>query len=464
MGLVTSFDYLEHHARRTPDRIAITGPGGQIDWTRFRSDAGRFAQALGKLGLDPGRILVLSHPDPYTHWLLLIACESLGLVSASLMPDDTDTEQLLDLADLALTQDRLEGLLAEGGMTEDGHRRHPAGPDAPIRIVRTSGSTGTPKCILLTRRMQNHWIDTITGVNFRGPPPRYYCAYPLSVNPSLYRMEACLRLGGTVILGQASQDLVAFQATHCWLLPRDMGILLQGVRGRWPSPLPLHMNLGGGPVSTALHDATASLFGTEVQVLYGINEAGRIGLVDRDGIVTPLPEVDLQILDESGAPVPEGEEGRIVVRTSGTADGYMNDPEASAEHFRQGWFFTDDIGVLLPDGRFRILGRRSDILNLGGLKTPLGPIEDLLRANLTGLRDVAVTSVPNSQGIEEICVAVVPDGSADLSALFDLVRSTLPPTLGTFWLLSLEKLPSGGSGKVQRSVLKNIFAEARRKP
>jgi acyl-coenzyme A synthetase/AMP-(fatty) acid ligase len=462
MSLATSFDYIELHARQIPGQIAITGPAGEIDWARFRADAETFIQALGRLGLEPGRILVISHADTYIHWLLMIGCEALGLVSASVTPEDTDTTQLLDLADLVLTEDRIAGLLAEGGKAEGEGLKvmSPADSETPLRIVRTSGSTGTPKCILLTRRMQNHWIGTINSLNFRGARPRYYAAYPLSVNPNLYRMEACLRLGGTVILGRASQDLVTYEASHCWLLPRDMATLLQGVQGRWPSPHPLHMNLGGGPVSAALHDATESLFGTEVQLLYGINEAGRIGLVDRDGIVTLLPEVDFKILDESGRALSEGETGRIVVRTSGIAAGYLNDPEASAEHFRQGWFFTDDIGTLLPNGRFRIQGRRSEIVNLGGFKLMLGAVEEALRAHVAGIREIAVTTVPNAQDIEELCVAVVPDGSASQSALFAAVQGMLPATYGKFWLLCLEKLPVGASGKVQRSALKDVFAAA----
>jgi len=475
LGSKTSFDHIERHARETPDRIAITGPERQVSWARFRADAGRFAQALDKLGIEPGQIAAISHPDRYIHWLLVIACETIGAVSASFAAGDPadDAAHLLRLADLVLTDRPVPGcnqhLLTEGwiagvlAQTGAGqHRRHPATPDAPLRIARTSGSTGTPKCMVIKRRMQAYWIASMAAYNFNnGPATRFYAAYPLSVNPSYYRIEACLRLGATIIFGHASQDLVTFEATHCWLLPRDMVALLQGVRGAWPSARPLHMILSGGPVSAALHDQTAALLGTEVRIVYGANEIGGIGLQDRDGVGTVLPEIDFKIVDEDGRALPAGVPGTIAIRSPGLVEGYLNDPETTRAFFAQGRFLTDDIGVLLADGRFRIIGRRSEIINLGGVKLSPAPIEEGLRADIAGIRDVAVTALPNPQGIDEICVAVVPDASADPSALLNSVRAALDPSFGWVWLLALKQLPLTASGKVQRSAVKEIFAAMR---
>lgn len=464
MRLATGLDYLEQHAKKTPDRIAVTGPGGQVDWAGFHADAAHFAHALGAIGVGPGRIAVIPHPDPYVHWLLAIACESLGAVSASLGPSDMDGGQLLGMADLVLTEERVAGLLPKSGAVAGGHHRYPAAPDTPMRIVRTSGSTGIPKPMMIGRQAQSHRIASIAARNSFDSATRLYLAYPFSVNLNYYRAEACLRAGGTIIFGRASQDLITYDATHCWLLPRDMEKLLQGVRGSWPSPRPLHMSLGGGPVSTALHDLTASMLGTDVSVQYGTNETGFIGVQDRDGIGTLWPENDLKVVDEEGRPLPDGEAGRIAVRTPDMATGYLNDPEASAEHFRQGWFYSDDIGVRLQDGRFRIIGRRSDIINLGGLKISPFPFEEKLRAGIPAIQEIVVTSILGPQGIEEICLAVVPAPSADRSALLKAIGAEIDPSIGQVWLRLFDKLPVGASGKVQRSALKEIFAAARPSP
>ncbi len=254
---------------------------------------------------------------------------------------------------------------------------------------------------------------------------------------------------------------MAYGATHCWLLPRDLVTLLDGVRGTWPSPQPLHLSLGGGPVSTALHDQAAAMLGTAVPIQYGTNETGFLGLQDREGIGTVWPENALLVVDADGRPLPEGEPGRIAARAPGMVDGYVNDPLGTRACFVDGWFLTDDVGVLLPNGRFRILGRRSEMINLGGLKLPPTPIEDALRAKMTGIRDIAVTSVINPHGIEEMCVAVVPDGSVDQAALFAQVQAMLPPEVGRFWLVPFSRLPLSAGGKLQRSALRDIFVAMR---
>lgn len=466
-GAGSGFDHLERHARATPDRIAVTGPGRQVSWGQFHADAARFAHALDQRGVAPGQVVAISHPDRYLHWLLTIACEAIGAVSASFEAQDpgNNAGQVLDLADRVLTErdDWIAGLLVRPAPAAD-FRRSPIAPDGPLRIIRTSGSTGTQKCLIMTPRMRGHWVEAMTIYAFSTPAARYYPAYSLAVNPVYYRMETCLRVGASVIFGSSTQDILTYRATHCWLLPRDMALLLQGVRGKWPSPEPLHMILGGGPVSPALHDQTAALFGTKVTVVYGANEVGVIALQDREGAGTIPPGVDLKIVDDAGANVPNGAAGAIAVRSSGLAAGYLNDAKTTAAAFRDGWFFTDDIGIRLADGRLRILGRRSEILNLGGLKMAPSVIEDGLRAAIPGIRDIAVTSILNAQGVEEVCIAVVPDGSADPSALLQKIGAGLDPSLGQSWLLPMDSLPIGASGKVQRARLKEIFAAKLKNP
>lgn len=462
-----SFDFLAKHAAATPDRIAITGPGREVSWAKFHADAARFALALREFGIEPGRIVALSHPDRYIHWLLTIACEAIGVVSASFEASDPGQTAagLLKLADVILTEsDRLNedwaaSVLARPAPAPKGFRRHLIAPDAPFRIIRTSGTTGTQKCLPLTRRMLTHWVEAMTTYGFHTPDARYYPAYPLSVNPTYYRMETCLRIGATVILGISTQDLITYRATHCWLLPRDMALLLQGVGGTWPSAQPLHMVLGGGPVSPALHDQVTALLGTEVKVVYGANEAGVIALQDREGLGTLNPGVEVKIVDEAGEPVPDGASGIIAVRSSGLAAGYLNDPEATARHFRDGWFLTDDFGRRLADGRLSLLGRRGDHLNLGGVKLAPSVIEEGLRAKVAGIRDIAVTSITNQIGVEEVCVAVVPDASADPSDLLRRIGAALDPALGRSWLRTVEALPVTASGKVRREALKELFAK-----
>lgn len=459
----SSFDWLARHASATPDRIALAGPGREIPWGRFHADASRVARSLMAMDVGPGKVVAISHPDRYVHWLLCIACEAVGAVSASFESREPDQSSagLLELADMILSEnDRLnDRWLAEvlaGPVAADPPCLAIA-PDAPFRIIRTSGTTGRQKCLPLTRRMRAHWVGFMLDHVFSASDTRYYAAYGLTVNPTYYRMETCLRIGGCVILGEKGQDLITYRASHCWLLPRDMALMLEGVRGPWPSAQPLHMTLGGGSVSPALHDRVTSTFGTELRVTYGTNEAGLVALLDRDGIGTPVSGGDIEILDDSGAPVAVGSAGRIRLRTTGVAVGYLDDPEATAAVFQQGWVVTDDVGTRLADGKFRLTGRSGEIINLGGLKMTPSFIEDGLRAAVPGIRDIAVTSILNDQGVEELCIAVVPAESG----LLQRVGAALDPSLGRSLLLGLNELPMAASGKIRRSALRDLFIAAR---
>jgi len=468
----TAFDYLEDHARRTPQRIAVTGRMGERSWARFHSDAQRFACALGELGVRPGQVVAISTPDPYLHWLLVIACECVGSLSASFSVNEAaeDVTTLLGLADVVLaerplagerrvhlTQDWVASVLALPDSAANRHPRHKTDLDAPIRIVRSSGSTGTTKAMILRRRMHSFWISTIAETNFAGADVRFYAGYPFTTNCCRSRVETCLRLGATVIFGSAGQDIITFGATHCWILPRDMVTLLQNIRGEWPSRDALRVILGGAAVSASLHDDIVAKIGADVLVFYATNETGFIGTVGRDGVCSVLRNADVRIVDETGNPPPAGQAGNIHVRTPGLVEGYVNDPATSQILFQDGWFLTGDIGVWRAPGKFEIVGRRDDVLNVGGFKMSPNAIEDLIMRGVGGLRDVAVTSVTNGSGVEELCVAVVPVAADERRDLTALVGQCIG-SLGRFFLLPMRELPLTESGKVRRSVLKEMFA------
>lgn len=471
----SAFDYLELHALRMPERLAVTGRMGDVSWRRFHADAKRFVCALDALGVRPGQIVAISSPDLYLHWLLVIACEAIGCLSASFnvneRPEDIAT--LLALADFVLSEANLPGegrvhvtkawidsVLSLADEAAECHPRHQTGPDTPIRIVRSSGSTGTPKAMILRRRMHNFWIRSIIQTNFTAPEIRFYAAYPFTTNCCRSRVETCLRLGATVILGQASQDLITYRATHCWALPRDMLALLQNIQGEMPFRGSIRVILGGAAVSAALHDEIVAKFGADVVVMYATNETGFIGTVDRNGICALLAEAEVQIIDEEGKALPIGEAGSVRARTPGIVEAYVNDPTASQTLFHDGWFLTGDLGMWLAPGRFQILGRRDEVLNVGGIKMAPHAVEDRILRSVPGLHNVGVTSLLNGQGVEQLCVAILPSAEDDPRDFASLVGPCIGMLASEFFLMKLRALPLTESGKIRRQDLKEIFAAA----
>ena len=96
---------------------------------------------------------------------------------------------------------------------------------------------------------------------------------------------------------------------------------------------------------------------SELLIAYGSSEAGGVTLGDAKdltaipGTVGPVfPDVEVQIVDNAGAPVQPNVAGQIRVRTNNAVKGFLGDPIATGHHFKDGWFYPGDIATLSPDG------------------------------------------------------------------------------------------------------------------
>src|SRR5690606_22065508 len=116
-----------------------------------------------------------------------------------------------------------------------------------------------------------------------------------------------------------------------------------------------------------------------------------------------------------------GEEGELATRGPHVSLGYFNDPERTKETFSpEGWLFSNDIATIDTEGYVRIVGRKKDIINRGGLKVSAREIEELLLQH-PKVREVAIVAVPDSRLGEKGCAFVVPTGS-QAPTLNELVR------------------------------------------
>jgi malonyl-CoA/methylmalonyl-CoA synthetase len=170
--------------------------------------------------------------------------------------------------------------------------------------------------------------------------------------------------------------------------------------------------------------------------------------------------VEIRLVDDEGAPVPEGEAGEIQVRGPTVFKEYWRRPDATSEAFtRDGWFRTGDRSVV-NDGAYRILGRMSvDILKTGGEKVSALEIEDVLRAH-PAVRDCAVVGVPDEEWGDLVCAAVVAHDPMDSPApeqLRAFLKERLAPYKVPKDVLVVEDLPRNAMGKVTKPAVKELF-------
>jgi len=150
------------------------------------------------------------------------------------------------------------------------------------------------------------------------------------------------------------------------------------------------------------------------------------------------------------------------------AAGYFMRPEATGSAFTEdGWFRGRDVLVRQEDGNYRYLARADDIINRGGEKIDPRQVEEVLVTH-PKVQDVVVVGMADTKLGERVCACVTPaaeDGApADPPTLDELREHLRANAMARFmWpekLLVLDELPTTYSGKVQRYVLRERFAQA----
>ena len=172
-----------------------------------------------------------------------------------------------------------------------------------------------------------------------------------------------------------------------------------------------------------------------------------------------LPGVDLRVVDDQGAPLPNNEVGHIQVRGPNVFAGYWRMPEKTAEEFTaDGFFKTGDVGRIDPDGYVVIVGRSKDLIISGGYNVYPAEVEGFIN-ELPGVAESALVGVPHPDFGEVGVALVVPragqalDPQAVLSALKQRVANFKVPKR----CFVVPDLPRNTMGKVQKNLLRQQY-------
>jgi acyl-coenzyme A synthetase/AMP-(fatty) acid ligase len=176
-----------------------------------------------------------------------------------------------------------------------------------------------------------------------------------------------------------------------------------------------------------------------------------------------------RLVDESDNDVPPGQPGELLVRSTegdgrrGFFSGYVRDPVATEQAWRDGWFHTGDVVRVDAQGSFFFVDRRRNIVRRSGENIAALEVENALAA-IAGVRLAAVAPVPDELRGEEVMACIVlTDGIAanrDIAeAIFDAARSRLAYFKAPGYIAFVDELPRTSSEKPQRGRLKQLCAE-----
>jgi fatty-acyl-CoA synthase len=353
----------------------------------------------------------------------------------------------------------------------------PDDEDRPISLNYTSGTTGAPKGVVYTHR--GAYLGALADLieTRLGPDSTYLWTLPMFHCNGWCFSWGVVGVGATsVALRRPDPEAVWRElragATHLCAAPTVLIALLAHPHAA-PLDHAVTCAVGGAPPSPTLIERCEAL-GIRLAHMYGLTEtygpatvaawppewdrlpAGeRAQRRARQGVATLLGG-EADVWDAEGTPVPRdgATMGEVVLRGNTVMAGYLDDPEATAEAFRGGWFHSGDAAVVHPDGRLELRDRFKDVIVSGGENISTIEVEQAL-ARHPSVLECAVVGIPDDHWGERPKAFVELREGADAPAA-ELIAFCREQLAGFKCPDSVEycALPRTGTGKVQKYVLR----------
>jgi len=471
-------DALDIHAKARPSHPALIDGDLTLTHAAFAARVRRMAAWVLGLGLPADQPVGVCLADTAQHVVALYALARAGLAILPMDARWTEEERRnvathfgASLVLLEPDMAALPGLRClvpdEASDAEAAQARFGSDAEAPFVLSLSSGTTGRPKGPLIAHRhflarFRTHWINL--GLNGRD---RFVCATPLYFGGGRTFAMSVLFSGGTLILKPppcTPEDLVACVAaqgaTSLFLVPTQFRRLL-ALDDAALAPL-RDLNLlfsSGAPLSAEERVSIRDRLCTRFFEYYASTEGGGVSLLTPadiakhgDTVGRPVFAVEVEVVDGADVPLPHGETGLLRYRGPACATAYHRDAEASAEAFRDGWFYPGDLASLDSEGFVTLRGRQKDMIIRAGINIHPADIEAVLNAH-PGVAESAVVGWPSREFGEEIAAFVRLEHPVSAEALLAFARSRLPRPKWPRQIFIVDDLPRNSAGKVLKRQL-----------
>jgi len=485
-------------ARRAPDAPALYHKGGTFTYGELDARVTWLAAGLQRLGVGPGDPVAMftQRSERLVESFLAIARAG-GVV----VPVDARVEQgkiealvremgvqfaLVDsgyadlmqfLPDLFEDPKRVVVAAEEGVSTpfsrwdavlrERGELLRPPGadPDAVVYVNFTSGSTGLPKGAPSTHaHIQWNTRACVESLGFRDDDV-YLCMFSPAAHPHEHWARP-LAVGGAMVMVDSLHPRTIARAISkhevSWIfgVPSLYELLLAHIQpGEFDFTRVRSLESAGAVVPGELMRRSEEFFaGARFTKTWGCTETTGVTIAlppaegrDYDALGYGIRHYELKVVDDDGTPAADGEVGELCVKGPAVVTGYRNRAEENALKFQGGWYHTGDLVRREPSGLFWFMGRKEEMIKVGGVKVYLVEIENVLREHPAVAAAVVVPAQERLRG-EVPRAVIVPKPGATLSRR-DVVNyckgrmaAYETPRQIEFW----DELPRFPSGKINK--------------
>ncbi len=349
-------------------------------------------------------------------------------------------------------------------------------PDDVALVLLTSGSTGRAKSVPLTHRNVCTSARDVSRSMALSSTDRCLAMWEqYHVGGLVDLLLAPLASGGTVICtkGFNAEEfyrlLGVAKPTWFQVVPTTLNDVVGHARRQGLNPRGSSLRLlrsVAAALSPRLMAEAEELFQIPVIATFGMTEAGPLitstplpPAVRKPGSVGKSCGCEIRIADMHGNTLPPGAEGQVAIRGDNVFPGYEGDAAANAAQFRDGWFFTGDLGRLDADGELTLTGRLKQLINRGGEKVNPQEVDDALLSH-PAIAEAACFPVAHATLGEDVAAAVVLRGTAEVESIRRHLATLLAPFKIPARIQVLESLPRNAVGKVDRLALADTMAKA----
>jgi long-chain acyl-CoA synthetase len=495
-------------ARRWPDRVAVVERENSLSYSQWNAKVNSVAQSLvGRLKVRKGdRVGIIAY-NSIEQITTAMALQKIGAVYVSLnfrlsidelryQIEDSSLKVLFFDAELAdtvlpcadivktLVAIKLAGRFPSGVVPfadlEGESADEPLAsskPDDPSLVMYTSGTTGRPKGVVLSHRAQ--YLNTL------------YCALEMNIGPTdrtlhiapLFHVAAYhVMLLPHVLVGASNyivrkfdphaalEIIQKYQITTMLAVPTQFDRMAAEIADASHVGTSIRFAFNtGAPIKKRTVDAIRYKITPRLGAVYGLTECSSLLSIlfpkelehrGEDCIGRPLIGVELRVISLDDKPDPNavvrrGEPGILIGRTEKLMDGYLHQPDKTADTIKDGWLITGDVVVEDDDGYFHLVDRADDMIRSGGENIYPQEVERVLLKH-PGVADCAVIGVGDEEWGERVKAFVVRRSSDVTAEALDtfcldgrLARYKRPKIIEF-----VNEIPRNPSGKILRKMLR----------
>jgi long-chain acyl-CoA synthetase len=495
---VTPLAELYYQVENNPTGIAFVADRDSWTYARLAAHVERAARGLLERGIRKGDRVVLHLPNRPELVIAFYACFHIGAIAvpmnirlkaAEITPllqrvqpalyighaDLSDTMQAIHASILPPERCLAVGAARDqcGGQTwETLLSDSPAAPSAADAhshavMLHTSGTTGTPKFVVHTAATLAATADLLGTVGFR-ECRRAVLVFPMVHASGIYTLIACMRFGASMIMLERFTPetvLEAIEIYRCdWMggLPFMYDALLKSQVSTPRKIDSLRICLVAGDVCPPrLQRDFAAIFQVALRSLWAASEAGGLltfGLHPA-AVRRNMEGGEARLVDDEGAPVPQGETGELLVRGPNVSIGYWAGPDAIRDAPVEGWWRSGDLMRQDEKGDLWFVSRKKDLILRGGSNISPVEVERVLAAH-PAVADAAVVGMPDDVlgqrviGFVQLKHGVTPAAVTDI---LDAARGQLADYKVPERLHAIAAIPRNALGKADRKILATML-------